>query len=147
VSHSSLGTFYANDPRLTAVTVCDPKTGPAIGACTNLQGHPQTYAPTFTFNIGAQYMMHLSADDTFTPRLNYAHIGRQWATLFDNDVFADQLEARNLLTAQLAWQHGNWVTTAYGSNLTDQHYTTAIISGLRFAGLPRQYGIRLSTGF
>jgi iron complex outermembrane receptor protein len=36
---------------------------------------------------------------------------------------------------------------AVGSNLTDQHYMAALNSGLRFAGPPRQFGIRVATSF
>jgi iron complex outermembrane receptor protein len=39
------------------------------------------------------------------------------------------------------------ITTLYGTNVTDQHYVAALNSGLRFAGLPRQYGIRFATSF
>ncbi len=147
LSHSGLGTFYASDQRVPGTAPCDPRTGPASGSCVNLSGHPQTYAPTFTFDIGGQYVARLGSIGTLTPRVNYAHIGRQWTTLFDNDAYADHLAARNLLTAQLAFQHDEWGVTAYGANLTDQHYTSAIISGLRFAGAPRQYGIRLARTF
>jgi iron complex outermembrane receptor protein len=37
--------------------------------------------------------------------------------------------------------------TGYGTNLTDEHYVSAVISGLRFAGAPRQYGLRLLKTF
>lgn len=147
VSHSSLGTFYANDPRLTATTNCSPQTGPAAGACIDLSGHPQTYAPTFTFDVGSEYIIHLGGADTFTPRINYAHIGAQWASLFDNSELGDHLQVRNLLSAQLAYQHGQWGITGYGENLTNEHYASAAMSGLRFAGAPRQYGIRFSKNF
>jgi iron complex outermembrane receptor protein len=33
--------------------------------------------------------------------------------------------------------------TAYGTNLTDQHYVGALNSSLDFAGPPRQYGVRV----
>ena len=147
VSHNSLGTFYANDPRLPPASLCDPGTGPASASCTNLSGHPQTYAPTFTFNVGARYVARLGGANTLTPSLNYSHIGREWSTLFDDAALGDHLEDRNLLSGQLAFQHGDWTITGYGTNLTDQHYVSAIISGIRFAGAPRQYGIRLAKNF
>jgi iron complex outermembrane receptor protein len=37
--------------------------------------------------------------------------------------------------------------TGYGANLADQHYVSSIISGRRFAGNPRQYGIRVAKTF
>ena len=39
------------------------------------------------------------------------------------------------------------VTTLYSTNLTDQHYVGALNSGLRFAGPPRQFGIRVMKVF
>ena len=57
------------------------------------------------------------------------------------------MESRNILNAQLAWRHDKIVTTLWGSNLTDQHYMAALNSGLRFAGPPRQFGIRVATFF
>jgi iron complex outermembrane receptor protein len=147
VMHSSLGRFFATDPRIAAFTACDPQAGPASTSCVDLTGHSQTYAPNFTFNIGAQYKFLLTDKDSLTPRLNVGYVGPQWATLFENASLGDHLSGRNVSGAQLAWQHDKLVTTLYGTNLTDQHYVGALNSGLRFAGPPRQYGIRLLTSF
>jgi iron complex outermembrane receptor protein len=143
VMHSSLGRFFATDPRSIAFATCDPSAGPSSASCIDLTGHPQTYAPNFTFNAGAQYRFALSSEDTLVPRLNFGHVASQWATLFDKDSLGDHLGARDILGGQLAWTHGRLVTTLYGTNLTNQHYVGALNSGLRFAGPPRQFGIRL----
>jgi iron complex outermembrane receptor protein len=150
--HSSLGTFYANDPRYLVGPSCDPKTGPVsppgtFGPCVNLGGHPQAYAPNFTFNIGAQYAFNLDEDDTLTPRANYGHVSDQWATLFDDAALGDKLQQRNILGAQLDWVHDTWSATLYGTNLTNEHYIAAANSGVRWAGAPRQYGIRIMKTF
>jgi len=145
--HSSLGTFYATDPRVVTTTGCSPTAGPTSASCVDLSGHQQTYAPDFTFNIGAQYNIALAGDDSLTPRVNFGHVASQWATLFENPNLGDKLAARNLLGSQLAWGHGNFVTTLYGTNLTNQHYVSALNSGLDFAGAPRQYGIRILNVF
>jgi iron complex outermembrane receptor protein len=146
--HSALGTFYANDPRLGTGFPCDPKTGPAIPIyCVNLGGHPQTYAPNFTMNVGVQYVFALGSEDTLTPRLNFAHESHQWATLFDDETTGDKLAPRNILNAQLAWSRGTWTVTAYATNLTNDQYVGALNSNLDFAGPPRQYGIRLTKTF
>ena len=115
--------------------------------CHNLEGRDQTYAPEFTFNLGAQYDLPSATSDTLTPRINYGHVSSQWATLFENEARGDKIEARNIINAQLAWTHGEWVTTLYSTNLTDQHYVGALNSGLRFAGPPRQFGIRVMKAF
>ena len=53
---SSLGKFYAVDPRAPSFGACDPATGPETATCINLEGNEQTYAPKLTFNIGMQYV-------------------------------------------------------------------------------------------
>jgi iron complex outermembrane receptor protein len=145
--HSSLGTFYAHDPRVVGGLPCDPKVGPSSAACTNLGGREQTYAPNFTFNIGAQYVFKLDSGDTLTPRLNYGHVSPQWATLFEDASQGDRVEDRNIFNAQFAWTHDGIITTLYGTNITDQRYVGAINSGLRFAGPPRQFGVRVMKVF
>jgi iron complex outermembrane receptor protein len=144
--HSSLGAFYAVDPRTTSVVACDPRTGPGSASCQYLGGKDQTYAPDLTFNVGVERAFRFG-DDTVTPRVNYAHVSEQWATLFQNEAQGDRIGARNITNAQLAWLHKKFLWTLYGSNLTNQHYVASINSGLRFAGAPRQYGLRFSTWF
>jgi len=145
--HSSLGTFYATDPRVPSFTACDPTTGPSSASCIDLSGHSQTYAPNFTFNLGTQYRFVLPGDDTLIPRINYGYVGPQWATLFENTSLGDHLAGRDIAGAQLAWTHKHLITTLYGTNVTDQHYVGALNSGLRFAGPPRQFGLRVFTTF
>jgi iron complex outermembrane recepter protein len=145
--HSSLGKFFATDPRIASITGCDPATGPSSPSCINLTGHSQTYAPNFSFNIGAQYRFNLGATDSITPRVNYGYVAPQWATLFENPALGDHLAGRDIAGAQLAWTHSKFVTTLYATNLTDQHYVGALNSGLRFVGPPRQFGIRAMLTF
>lgn len=145
--HSALGAFYAADSRLADKSACAPQSGPASISCVNLDGSPQTYAPSFTLNLGVQYQVELAGGDSLTPRINFGHASQQWATVFDNPALGDRLAPRNILGAQLAWMHGNWLVTLYGTNLTDQHYVAALNTNLDFAGPPRQYGIRLRKAF
>lgn len=147
LQQSEIGRFFATDPRAAAFLPCDPDTGPASASCINLEGHDQTYAPEFTLNIGAQYEFTLPGGDTITPRLNYGHVSEQWATLFQNEARGDRVEARDIFNGQIAWRHGDIVTTLFGTNLTDQEYMGALNSGLRFMGPPRQYGIRVFKSF
>jgi iron complex outermembrane recepter protein len=156
VLHSELGQFYAVDSRLPdaydPVTLtplpCSPTTGnPANSACINLKNAEQTYAPNLTFNVGAQYDLKVSDKDTITPRVNFGHVGAQWATLFENPALGDRLDERNILNAQLAWTHGTMTVTGFATNLTNQHYAGALNSGLYFAGPPRQYGVKLTKVF
>ena len=143
---SSLGKFYAVDPRVPSFGACDPRIGPESASCFNLEGRDQTYAPELTFNIGMQYAIDLNGSK-LTPRINYGHVSEQWATLFENEARGDRVEARNIVNAQLAWQREKLIVTAFASNLTDQHYVGAVNSGLRFAGPPRQFGVRVTKAF
>lgn len=149
VLHSEIGRFFAVDPRRGIITIapCDPATGPGNAACVNLNGRDQTYAPKFTFNVGASYEIKLGDGATLTPRANYGHVGKQWATLFQTSALGDRLEDRNILNAQLAFTKGSLTVTGYATNLTDQHYPAALNSGLYFAGAPRQYGVKVLKSF
>jgi iron complex outermembrane receptor protein len=147
IMHSSLGRFFATDPRISTMSPCDPQAGPSSASCIDLTGHSQTYAPNFTINVGTQYRIALADKDTLTPRLNFGYVAPQWATLFENSALGDHLAGRDILGAQLAWAHGRFLTTLYGTNLSNQHYVGALNSGLRFAGDPRLYGLRFLTTF
>jgi iron complex outermembrane receptor protein len=148
VSNSKLGTFFAVDPRLgTPPATCNPTSGPATARCLELTGNEQAYAPKLTLSAGAQYDISVGAETTLTPRLDFAHIAASWGTLFQNPLFGDRLEERNILNAQLTLKTGDWSIAAYGTNLTNQHYVAAINGARRLAGAPRLYGLRVSRSF
>ena len=76
LEHSALGTFYSEDGREPTSGICNPLTGGTTPACVDLAGHPQTYAPSTTFNISGQYDFHLQNGDVLTPNLNFSHISK-----------------------------------------------------------------------
>jgi len=148
--HSEIGTFYANDPNAAALVLCNPSSGPASAGCVNLSGRPTSYAPEFTANIGGQYVFHLADDMTLTPRVDYSYTDAQWATLFHDVQFGDHLAARSVVNAQINLEHQGWLLTAYSTNLGNLQYIAAVNGSnptLRYAGPPRQYGIRLRKSF
>jgi iron complex outermembrane receptor protein len=147
IEHSALGTFYTEDPRGATGGVCNPQTGPASALCINLGGHPQTYAPDFTFNVSGSYDFTLSNDDTLTPQVSFSYISHQWGTLFDNVAAGDYLGPRRILGASLAWKHGSFVTTLYGSNLLNDQYISALLPPIRQAGAPEQFGVSVMKTF
>lgn len=146
ISQSELGEFFAGDPRLPRIP-CNPETGPAGGNCINLKGNTQSYAPEMTFNIGVQYDYTLGNGATLSPRIDFAHIGETWTSIFNNEALGDKLEARNLVNLLLSYKTETWTLAAYALNATDQTYIAAINSGLRYAGPPRQYGLNLTKTF
>ncbi len=147
LEHSALGTFFTQDPRLAPTGTCNPTNGPTSPTCINLSGHPQTYAPDVTFNVGASYDYRLASGDILTPNIDFSYISDQWGTLFDNVALGDHLGSRHILGASLAWTHASWVTTLYGYNLLDQKYVSALLSPIRLAGPPLQFGVSLMKTF
>ena len=147
VSKSELGEFFAADPRVGRTGLCNAQTGPVSANCRNLDGASQSYAPEFTFSAGVQYDFNVGGGATLTPRVDYAHIGEAWTTIFANEAVGDKLEARDIVNLRLTWAKDDWRLAAYSTNATDQSYTAAVNSGLRYAGPPRQYGLILTRTF
>lgn len=147
LSSSELGDFFAADPRVGRTGLCDAETGPTSPNCFNLAGNSQSYAPEFTFNIGVERTFDLGGGATLTPRVDYAHIGEAWTSIFANEALGDRLEARNIVNALLTYARDDWRLSAFSTNLTDQTYIAAINAGLRYAGPPRQYGLILTRLF
>jgi len=150
ISHSEIGKFYAVDPRLGHTGLCDPVTGPnpsTATGCVNLEGRRQTYAPEFTFSVGAQYAFALGGDAKLTPRVDFAHISGVWGSLFENAALGDYLGERNIVNAQLTLTKDDWSLGGFATNLTNQHYIDSLNGNRRLAAAPRQYGIRISRSF
>lgn len=147
VSNSEMGDFFGADPRLGRTGLCDPSTGPASANCVNIAGNTKSYAPEFTFNAGIEYAFPLGSNMTLTPRVDYAHIGESWTTIFNNAALGDRLGARDIVNASVRLNTGTWTWAVYALNATDETYIAAINSGLRYAGPPRQYGINLTRTF
>ena len=148
VSHSELPDFFTIDARGPLSRNCNPSTGPASATCVNVGGNAQTYAPELTISAGVEYSFAIGSGQ-LTPRLDYSHISETWGTIFANDARGDRLEARDIFNAQLTYESaaGDWRLQAYGSNLGDQEYVGAVKGGQRYAGPPRQYGVRLTKNF
>jgi iron complex outermembrane receptor protein len=146
VSHSELGDFYGADPRRARTGACDQNNGPASGNCLNLAGNAQTYAPELTVSLGAEYAFQIG-NGTLTPRVDYSHISDTWTTIFANEALGDHLDDRDIVNAQLTYETGDWKLQAYSTNLGDLEYVASVKAGMRYAGAPRQYGVRLTKNF
>lgn len=147
LSKSELGRFFAADPRLPRAGACDQDSGPATATCRNLEGNAQTFAPELTFSLGVEYDFALG-NGTLTPRLDYSHISDSWVSIFATEAQGDHLEARDIVNAQLTYDSGgDWQLQAYSTNLGDLEYIASVKTGQRYAGAPRQYGVRLTKNF
>ena len=147
IEHSELGRFFTEDPRVGVGGTCNLNTGPATATCINLAGHPQTYAPDFTYNVQAQYNFKFGGKDTLTPAVTFGHVSSQWGTIFDNRAQGDYLAPRNILGASLAWTHDTFAVTGYVYNLTNAQYISALLPPIRIAGFPRQFGVSVMKTF
>jgi iron complex outermembrane recepter protein len=152
--HGRFGSFYAIDSRVFAAPYppCSLDFGPASATCSNLTGHQLPNSPTWTANAGVQYTFHVGAEQTVTPRLDYAYVGSQWATVFENQGFADQFGSRSLLNARLSYGIRKLEISLYATNLTNKEYTAAQGVGspvpvLLYPGNPRQFGILAKMSF
>ncbi len=143
--HARFGSFFASAGGAPPGT-CNAHTGPANATCTNLTGETTVYTPVWTFNGGLQYTIPLRNGDTLVPRIDYAFVGQQWTSVFHSKLV--QLGDRNLINTQLSYNCADqWQITAYATNLFDLHYIAAANVSLRYAGPPRQFGLRVTKGF
>ncbi|MFI4933329.1 MAG: TonB-dependent receptor [Caulobacterales bacterium] len=129
--HSQLGSFSVADP--------------VSGLPTQLGGRSLPLAPEFTFSAGAQYKLDLPNGATLTPRVDYSYVSGQWGTPYQD--FGDYLPARNLVNAQIVYAQDKYLITAYATNAFNLRYIIGLNIGLRTAGNPGQYGIRVERKF
>lgn len=133
--------------RLGSALIVDPNATPP--APVQIGGRSLPLAPQWTVNVGLQYAFQLGGDATLTPRIDYSYLSGQWSTPFQR--FGEFLPSRGLANAELAYAVGKWKLTLYGTNITDRHYIIAtnvgVPFGLRYAGEPAQYGVRVERRF
>lgn len=147
-SSSKLPTYFAVDPRnppavgAPACTAGGPASSPQ---CLDLSGRRLPFQPKTTFSAGVQHRFDFG-DASLTPRLDIAYTGSQYTTVYQVPGL-DTLESRTLLNGNLTWASGPWTATLYSTNLSNEQYVVAKLSGLRVAGAPRQYGIRVMRTF
>lgn len=147
-STSKLATYFAVDPRdppVEGASAC-LATGPSTSTqCLDLSGRRLPFQPKFTLSAGLDRRFNLGSG-TLTPRVDVAYLGGQYTTVFQVPTL-DTLKERTLVNAQLAYRTGTWTATLYATNLLDKHYIAAKLSGLRVAGAPRQFGLRVMKTF
>lgn len=113
--------------------------------CLDLGGRRLPFQPRVTVSTGLQHEFALGAG-TLTPRVDIAYTDRQYTTVYQVPVL-DTLGDRTLVNVNLTYRNDLWSATLYSTNLADQHYVAAKLSGLRVAGPPRQFGLRVTRSF
>jgi iron complex outermembrane recepter protein len=130
------------DGQLVLVDSGNPFAGPQ-----NLQGRSLPYAPRWTGNFGATYVVP-SPIGKFALTAQYSYADRAYASLFEL-VPRDFLDSHSLFNAaiNLTFKDGIWLEL-YGTNLTDKLYAAGTIGNDSAVwGAPRQYGGRVGYRF
>lgn len=111
----------------------------------SLKGEETPYSPRITANVTVQYAFRFGAA-TLQPRLQFSHTDKQYANLFEQDAYYE-IDAHDLLNAYLDFIDGEWQTTAYVTNLTNETYELSNTGGAVLYGAPRQYGVKFTRNF
>jgi iron complex outermembrane receptor protein len=147
-SDSEFGRFFAVDPRNPAppLSPACPVDGPATTPqCVELTGNPLPHSPEITASFGVQHRFDVGFG-SITPRVDASYIGSRYANMYQIPG-VDELDDLTLVNAQIAFAHDDWTITAFATNLTDENYIAAKVSGLRVVGAPRQMGVRIFRAF
>ena len=110
---ASSAQFYATDPRIgDRRRPATRSRGPAERHLHQPEGPRARPTRRTSPSTSARSTTSRSATATSSRRaLNFGHVGAQWATLFENRGARRPARDRNILNAQLAWQHGTWTVT------------------------------------
>jgi iron complex outermembrane receptor protein len=133
--HSALG----------SAAVLDPGPSATSGMLIQLGGRTLPLAPDWTVNAGAQYAFGLPNGATLTPRVDVSYIASQWGTPYQD--IGDFLPAHTVVNAELAYAQHKFKLTVFATNAFNEQYLVGSAGGLRYAGAPAQYGVRLEQGF
>jgi iron complex outermembrane receptor protein len=109
-------------------------------------GGSNLYSPELTFNVGAEYVFELGNGMTLTPRLNYSYIDDRY-TYIAYDPVRDRLPAYDWVNATVTLNMGRFLVELWGTNLTDEEYSTGQGGVNEYYGAPREYGLRAKMVF
>jgi iron complex outermembrane recepter protein len=115
------------------------------------KGRSLPFSPDLTLNGGIQYMIHFG-DMSLTPRVQYSHVSKQYATPFPSVV--SLVPSRDIVDGRLSFEpNESWRVEAFVTNLFDKTYILSQIQNSSSAdggllyGAPRQYGVRATLRF
>jgi len=86
---------------------------------------------------------------TLVPRVDYSYLSETQGALWDSPLVT--IQSRGLMNVQLSLDSTSetWSAVLWGTNVTDKEYVAGIQNNgtLRYAGAPRQYGLRVRYNF
>ncbi|MGE4303204.1 MAG: TonB-dependent receptor [Novosphingobium sp.] len=124
----------------------------AAGYTGNFKGSPLPYTPKFSANVDAQYSFPLAGDWSgfFGGTMTYQSSQNttfQSAALPATDFNIERYALLDL-RAGVSSEDGRWRLTAYGRNVTNKSYVTAVSTYLdtliRYRGKPAVYGLSIA---
>jgi len=124
----------------------------AAGYTGNFKGSSLPFTPKFSATIDAQYSFPVSDNlETFVGA-GLTYQGRQNTTFHNASLPADDFYIDGYalldLRAGVSTQDGRWRVTAFGRNITNKSYVTAVSTYLdtliRYRGKPAVYGLSLA---
>ncbi|HEX4025743.1 MAG TPA: TonB-dependent receptor [Steroidobacteraceae bacterium] len=129
-----------------------PKGTPSSSTCAayylyqiNLSGAKDPYAPELTTNITVQYGFPIG-QATLQPRVQFSYTSKQYSNILQNNDYYE-MGQRQLWNAYLDFLDGRWDTTLYGTNLSNQTYTTNQTGTTVLYGPPLQFGVKTTFNF
>jgi iron complex outermembrane receptor protein len=124
-------------------------TDPFTGMPTDRSGIEFPYLSNFSGNVGVSYDFRVGQNLTLTPRFDLAYQEGSQSKLWDTPLVT--LKSRTLANVNVALtpDTGKWSATFWMTNAFDREYIAAIqnLGTLRYAGRPREYGLRLKYNF
>lgn len=124
----------------------------AAGYTGNFKGSQLPYTPKFSANFDAQYEFPMTQNFNAFVGGTAVYQGKQNTTFTNASLPADDFEIRGYTTfdlrAGITTEDKHWRITAFGQNVTNKSYVTAISTFLdtliRYRGRPAIYGVSVS---
>lgn len=123
----------------------------AAGIPTDFSGANFSFAPKFSTSGTALMVLPVSTNLDFRASLNASYQSKTHSDFGEDPLFA--IKDYFLLNGSIGVQSadGNWGLSLWARNLTNTYYWTSVVDNqnlnVRFAGMPRTYGLTLSYGF
>jgi len=124
----------------------------ASGYTGNFKGSVLPYTPKFSGSVDAQYEFPVSSDVEAFVGGTVTYQGKQNTTFYTSTLLATEffIEQYALVDARvgLSGPNDRWRVSAYGRNLTNKSYVTAVSTYLdtliRYRGKPVVYGLSVA---